>query len=207
LPQLPVVVTMTSTFSRTNSATNSARCSTRPQPTDTQSQYCDPRSNPSSRRRCTRALTRGLSIKDELAPKKPIVRSFAACCARPAKGHETAEPPTRAINLRRFTERPQRTNLAGAEAITLRSPSAINSTFHEYTHTLIKLRRPHLDRKADDLGPIAIACPSLGHARILMNPVFSRTRAAVVGYISSASVGMFRAEKRRHILRLSRRTC
>jgi uncharacterized protein YchJ len=35
-------------------------------------------------------------------PRKPIVGTFAGCCARAASGHAAAAPPRRVMNSRRF---------------------------------------------------------------------------------------------------------
>jgi DDE family transposase len=108
-------VTMTSTFSRTNSAANSARCSMRPSAQRYSIATLRPSIQPSSCRRCTKALTRWLSSEDVLGPKNPMVGSFGDCCARAARGHMIAAPPRRVISSRRLTPSPQppKTNCRG----------------------------------------------------------------------------------------------
>jgi hypothetical protein len=55
---------------------------------------------PSSRRRCTKALTHSLLAERVLWPKNPITGSFARCCALAASGHTAAAPPSSAMNSR-----------------------------------------------------------------------------------------------------------
>ena len=42
-----------------------------------------------------------------LAPKNPMVGSFAGCCARAASGHAAAAPPRRVMNSRRRISAPK----------------------------------------------------------------------------------------------------
>jgi len=60
-----------------------------------------PSIQPSSPRRRTRAATQLLRAAAEPALKKPMVGSFAGCCARAASGHAAA-PPRSVMNVRRF---------------------------------------------------------------------------------------------------------
>jgi hypothetical protein len=60
-----------------------------------------PSTQPSSRSRCTKALTHALQSEGVDPPKNPIVGSFAACCARAASG-QAAAPPSILINPRRL---------------------------------------------------------------------------------------------------------
>jgi hypothetical protein len=44
----------------------------------------------------------GCDAAAEPALKKPMVGSFAGCCARAASGHATVGPPSSALNSRGF---------------------------------------------------------------------------------------------------------
>ena len=85
-------VTMTSTLSRTNSAAISAKRSLRPSAQRYSIATVRPSIQPSSRSRCTKAAIHWLAAEGVLAPRNPMVGSFAGCCARAASGHA---PPRR----------------------------------------------------------------------------------------------------------------
>jgi hypothetical protein len=61
-----------------------------------------PSIQPSSPNRRTKAATKWLQPEGVLAPKNPMVGSFADRCARAASGHATVAPPTRVMNSRLF---------------------------------------------------------------------------------------------------------
>jgi len=84
-------VMMISTLSRTNSAAISARRSSRPSAQRYPIATVRPSIQPSSRSRCTKAATHSLAAERVLWPKKPMVGSFADCCARAASGHAAAQ--------------------------------------------------------------------------------------------------------------------
>jgi hypothetical protein len=88
-------VTMTSTLSRTNSFAISVRCSYRPSAQRYSIATVRPSIQPSSRNRCTKAVTHRFMAKDVLVPKNPMVGSLPACCARAASGHAAAALPRR----------------------------------------------------------------------------------------------------------------
>src|SRR5262249_8427821 len=93
-------VTITSTLSRTNSAAISARFSYRPSAQRYSIATVRPSIQPSSRNRCTKAVTHRFMATDVLVPKNPMVGGFG-CCARAASGH-VAALPSRVMNSRRF---------------------------------------------------------------------------------------------------------
>jgi hypothetical protein len=57
---------------------------------------------PSCCSRCTNAAVHGLQSAAELEPRKPMVGSFPACCARAASGHMAAAPPKMLMKSRRL---------------------------------------------------------------------------------------------------------
>src|SRR5262249_37120096 len=95
-------VTMTSTLSLTNSAAISAKRSLRPSPQRYSMVTVRPSIQPSSRSRCTKAVTDLLWPEGVDAPRNPIVGTFAGCCARAASGHTAPAPPSRLMKSGRF---------------------------------------------------------------------------------------------------------
>ena len=55
----------------------------------------------SSRSRCWNAVVQGAQADGVDEPKRPIVGSLDACCARATIGHDTAAPPHSVMNSRR----------------------------------------------------------------------------------------------------------
>src|SRR5262249_17281400 len=53
------------------------------------------------RSRCAKAATHSFAAECAFGPRKPMVRSFPACCARAASGHAAAAPLNAASNSRR----------------------------------------------------------------------------------------------------------
>ena len=110
-------VRMVATLSRTNSAANSTNRSLRPSAQRYSIATVWPSIHPSSRSRCTKAAVQSLQFEGVLAPRKPIVSSFA-CCARAASGHATEAPakkgdkfaPLHAPSLTQGNFRPTQTN-------------------------------------------------------------------------------------------------
>jgi len=94
-------VTMTSTLSWTNSAAISAKRSLRPSAQRYSIATVRPSIQPTSPNRCTNALVQRVQLKGVLAPRNPIVGSFAGCCARAASGHAAALPSS-VMNSRRI---------------------------------------------------------------------------------------------------------
>ena len=95
-------VTITSTLSRTNSVAISAKRSVRPSAQRYSIAKLRPSTQPSSRRRCRKAMTHWLWAAGVVGPKKPMVGSFPACCARAVSGHVAAAPPSSVMNSRRW---------------------------------------------------------------------------------------------------------
>ena len=92
-------VTMTSTLRRTNSAAISAKRSLRPSAQRYSIVMVRPSIQPSSRRRCTKAVTHWPWDEGVPATRNPMVGSLAGCCcARAASGHAAAAPPSVAKN-------------------------------------------------------------------------------------------------------------
>jgi len=83
-------VTMTSTLSWTNSAAISAIRSGRPAAERYSIAIVLPSIQPSLCSCCRKAAARALSAEGVLWYKKPMVRSFAGCCARAVSGHAAA---------------------------------------------------------------------------------------------------------------------
>src|ERR1039458_7254293 len=100
-------VTIISTLSRTNSATISAKRSLRPSAHRYSIATVRPSIQPSLRNCCTKAAVQSLQAEDVLAPKNPMVGSFAGCCARAANGHAAAAPPRSVMNSRRLMSDPK----------------------------------------------------------------------------------------------------
>jgi hypothetical protein len=97
-------VTITSTLRRTNSAAISAYRAARPSPQRYFIVTVRPSIQPNSRSRCMNAATSSLRPASVCAPRKPMVASFPlGCCARAARGHAAAAPPSSPMNSRRFT--------------------------------------------------------------------------------------------------------
>src|SRR5262249_2157707 len=93
-------VTITSTFKRTNSAAISTYRSVRQSDQRYSIAMVRFSIQPNSRRCATKAAVHGLKAEAS-APRKPIVGSFPACCARAAIGQATA-PPSSVTNSRRL---------------------------------------------------------------------------------------------------------
>src|SRR6516162_5250552 len=100
-------VTMTSTLSRTNSAAIWAKRSARPSDQRYSIVIVRPSIHPSSRSRCTKAATHSLAAERVLWPKKPMVGSFAGCCARAASGQAAADPAIALMKSRRRIALPE----------------------------------------------------------------------------------------------------
>ena len=96
----------------------SARCG--PRPNNTQSRYCDLQS---SRVRAIAVRKRRpipAGQKPCSPPRKPMVGSLLACCARAARGHTAAAPPRSVMNSRRCMSSPK---------LRRRDPNASNEYF------------------------------------------------------------------------------
>src|SRR5215470_10912216 len=87
-------VTMTSTFSRTKSVTMSAERSLRPSAQRRSILMVRSSIQPSSRSRCAKATTHAPAVIGVPEPRKPMVGTFADCCAWAASGHPVAAPPS-----------------------------------------------------------------------------------------------------------------
>ena len=109
-------VTMTSTLSRTNSAAISAKRVRRPSAQRYSIATVRPSIQPSSRSRSTNASVHEPQLDREPVPRKPIVGSFAGCCAPAVTGHVTAAPPSSVMNSRpshSITSSARASNLSG----------------------------------------------------------------------------------------------
>src|SRR6516164_9429654 len=90
-------VTMTSTFRRTKSVAISAERSFRPSAQRRSILMVRSSIQPSSRSRCAKATTHAPAVMGVPEPRKPMVGTFAGCCARAASGH-AATPPSSVMN-------------------------------------------------------------------------------------------------------------
>jgi hypothetical protein len=129
----PPDVRMTSTLSRTNSAAISAARSWRPSAQRYSIATVRPSLQPSSRSRCTNAADQLLQAVAVAPPKKPIVGSFPACCARAVSGHAAA-PPMRVMNSRRLMAA---SGFLGPSAVTVAGEPAARKSWRptqSFTH-------------------------------------------------------------------------
>jgi hypothetical protein len=127
-------VTMTSTLSLTNSAAISAKRSLRPSPQRYSMATVRPSIQPSSRSRCTKAVTDLLVDESVAAPRNPIVGTFAGC-ARATRGQiaDAAAPPSSVMNSRRFmssmgTSSPMRYQPADWPVLSLTARKSLGQT-------------------------------------------------------------------------------